>query len=154
MKPSALRTLVRAARAWKTKTNLLSLALALVATLFLFTGCASIVDGSHRTVNISSNPPGAKVTIYDRRGRQVSVNTTPTTVILKTGGSFRSASYRLDFEMSGYQSCQTGITPRMNPKYWGNFLFLPFSPIGFLVDPATGAMWRISPTTVSCNLRP
>jgi hypothetical protein len=149
MKQNALRALVQIARAQKMKVYMLSLAFIAI----LFTGCSSIVDGGPRTVNIRSDPPGAKVTIYDRRGREVSENTTPATVLLNRGGFFRTDSYRLNFDMAGYQSCEMSIKPKINPWYWGNFLFLPFSPIGFLVDPGTGAMWTITPTTVNCNLR-
>lgn len=151
MKRSALQTLVQTAREKKIKAQILSLGVALVATLF--TGCASIVDGGPKTVNINSNPPGAKVSIYDRRGRMVSENTTPATVELNSGGFFRRASYRLVFDKEGSRTCETGIKPRLNPWYWGNFLLVPFSPIGFLVDPATGGMWTIKPSTVSCTLR-
>lgn len=150
MKQSVLRTLVQTARAQKMKAGILSLAF--MATLL--TGCASIVDGGPRTINIRSNPAGAKVIIYDRRGRVVLVNTTPATVLLNRGGFFRPDWYRLDIEMPGFRSCVTAIRPRINPWYFGNFVFLPLSPIGFLVDPATGAMWTIRPTTISCTLRP
>lgn len=149
MKQSALRTLVQIAGAQRVKAQILSLAF--VATIF--TGCASIVDGGPKTVNIRSDPSGAKVTIYDSRGRQVSENTTPATVDLNSGGFFRSASYRVAVDKPGYRSCETAIKPRINSWYWGNFLFLPLSPVGFLVDPATGGMWTITPTTVSCTLR-
>jgi hypothetical protein len=151
MKPSVLRTLGQAARVLKMKAHILSLAFIPI----LFTGCASIVDGGGpQNVSISSNPDGAKVTIHDRRGREVAVKTTPTTVDLNRGGRFRKEQYRLDFEMPGYRSCQTRIEPTVTPLYFGNLAFLPFSPIGFLVDPATGAMWKIRSTTISCTLTP
>ena len=153
MKRSALQSLARAARRQKTTAHILSSSLAFIAASLLVTGCASIVDGGPKTVTIRSDPPGAKVTIYDRRGREVLENTTPATVDLNSGGFFRPRSYRVAFDMPGYRTCETGIDSRINPWYWGNFLLVPFSPIGFLVDPATGGMWTIQPTRISCTLR-
>jgi PEGA domain len=149
MKQSALQTLARTAKALKNKAYILSLA----SIPILFTGCASITDGGPRNVTINSNPEGAKVTIYDRRGRQVTVQTTPTTVALRRGKLFRKDEYRVALDMPGYRSCDMRIDPVVNRRYFGNFLLLPFSPIGFLVDPATGAMWTIRPSTISCTLR-
>jgi hypothetical protein len=150
MKQSALSTLAQTARALKMYAHILSLAFIAI----LSAGCASIVDGGGpQNVNINSNPEGAKVTIYNRREREVSVKTTPATVALNRGGLFRKERYRLDFEMPGYRPFETRIEPTITPLYFGNFAFLPFSPIGFLVDPATGAMWTIRRSTVSCTLR-
>ncbi|HTV43197.1 MAG TPA: hypothetical protein VMF08_21715 [Candidatus Sulfotelmatobacter sp.] len=146
-----LRTLAQSAKALKTKAHILLLAFIPI----LFTGCATIIDGGGaQPVRFRSNPNGAKVTIYDNRGRVVAVNATPTTVSLKRGGMFRSRQYRVDFELAGFQPFQTRIQPTVNPWYFGNFLLLPLSPIGFLVDPVTGGMWRIRPGTISCNLAP
>lgn len=149
MKQFALRNMARTAKALKNKGHILALAFIPI----LFTGCASITDGGPKNVSINSNPEGAKVTIYDRRERQVSSGTTPTTVALRRGKMFRKDEYRVSFEMPGYRSCDMRIDPVLNRRYWGNFLLLPLSPIGFLVDPATGAMWTIRPSTVSCTLR-
>lgn len=152
MKQSTLRTLVQTAGARRLRVYILSLAFIAISTLF--TGCASIVDGRVKTVNIISNPPGARVTIYDRSGRLVSANTTPANVPLDTGRFFRPAGYRLSFDMPGFRPFETDIRARINPWYFGNFVFLPLSPVGFLIDPATGAMWTLRPTTISRSLRP
>lgn len=45
------------------------------------------------------------------------------------------------------------LQANLNPWYFGNLLFGGF--IGFLiVDPATGAMWKIEDTMVSTTLAP
>lgn len=150
MKHYVLRITAQTIKALKMKAHILLLA----CIPILFAGCATIVDGGPKSVRISSNPQGASVAIYDRRERKVSVETTPVTVFLKRGGFFRPARYRLDFVMSGFQSRGIQIMPKVNPWYFGNFAFLALSPIGFLVDPATGAMWTISPRTISCTLNP
>jgi hypothetical protein len=119
----------------------------------LFTGCASIIDGGPKTVHITSNPEGAKITIYDRHGKEVSVNTTPAVVALDRGGFYHWDWYRVDFEMAGYKPYEAQINPMLNPWYFGNLIF--GGALGILiVDPATGDMWTIHPRNISCNLVP
>lgn len=119
----------------------------------LLTGCASIIDGGPKTVRLNSNPEGAKVTIYDRHGTEVSVNTTPTVVTLDRGGFYHWDWYRVDFEMPGYKSHEAQIRPMLDPWYFGNIIF--GGALGILiVDPATGDMWTIHPRKLSCDLVP
>ena len=81
------------------KTKILSL---LIVPL-IFTGCASILDGGSKSVQIRSNPEGAKVTISNRAGKEVSVQTTPTIVTLeRSSGYFMGEDYKLVFEAAGY----------------------------------------------------
>lgn len=149
MKQSILQTLTQLVRTLNIKVVLLPL----VVAPMLLTGCASIIDGGAKTVRINSNPEGAKVTIYDRHGKEVSVNTTPAIVSLDRGGFYHWDWYKVDFEMPGYQSYETRINPELNPWYFGNIVF--GGALGILiVDPATGDMWTIQPRNVSCTLVP
>ena len=131
------------------KTQILSLAI----IPLLLTGCASILDGGPKTVRINSNPEGAKVTIYDRHGKEVSVNTTPAIVALDRGGFYHWDWYRVDFEMAGYNPSEARIRPMLDPWYVGNIIF--GGALGILiVDPATGDMWTIHPRNLNCDLVP
>lgn len=130
------------------KIKILSLAI----IPLLFTGCASIVDGGPKTVQLNSNPEGAKVTIFDKMGKEISVNTTPTTVTLKRShGYFSGENYKLIFEEPGYYPYETHVQSTLNGWYLGNFIF--GGPLGLLiVDPGTGAMFTLTPREVNCNL--
>jgi len=120
------------------KKTLLPLLVALCAFL---SGCASIVDGGDKTVQITSEPPGAKLSIYDRNQRLIATQTTPTLISLRREqGFFSAANYRLVCDMPGYNSSEMQFKATMNPWYLGNIVFGGL--IGILiVDPATGAMW-------------
>ena len=117
-----------------------------------FTGCASIVDGGSKTVQISSNPEGAKVTISNKSGKDISVLTTPATVSLeRSSGYFSGEDYKLVFAMPGYYPSEVHIKSTVDGWYFGNIIFGGL--IGFLiVDPATGDMYNLSPREVTRNL--
>lgn len=67
---------------------------------------------------------------------------TPISVDLNAGdGYFRSAQYVITFEKEGYQTAKRNIKSTIDGWYFGNILFGGF--IGLLIDPATGAMWKI-----------
>jgi len=125
-----------------------------LATATLATGCASIVHGGPRYVPVSSNPVGASVSIYDRDGNVVSKQTTPFTATLRTKYKyFVGQSYRMVFEMPGYQKSEVELRPTMSGWFWGNILF--GGAIGmFIVDPNTGAMFNLAPNKVEQTLSP
>ena len=131
------------------KTKLLLL---LTIVPVLLSGCASIVDGGPRTVQVSSDPPGAKLTIFNKMGKEVCVQTTPATISLKRAkGYFSGEDYKLVFEHADYYPYETHIKSKVNGWYFGNLGFGGL--IGFLiVDPATGAMFTLSPNELDCNL--
>ncbi len=124
----------------------------LLGGVLLFTGCASIVDGRAKTVQINSNPSGAKVSIYDKTGKSVAVETTPVKLKLKRHhGYFNAEQYRIVFEAPGYYPSETQVQSTLNGWYFGNIVF--GGAIGFLIlDPATGAMWTLHPRELNRNL--
>lgn len=126
--------------------------MALAAFCILGSGCASIVDGGAKTVRINSNPIGAKLSIYDKQGKAVTVQTTPASISLKrNSGFFSGEKYKLIFEAPGYYPSEAYIQSTVNGWYFGNIVF--GGVIGLLiVDPATGAMWTLSPREVNQNL--
>lgn len=127
------------------------LASVIIASL---TSCASIVSGGPKVVRINSNPEGAKVSIFDKTGAPVSVNTTPTVVSLKRAhGAYQGEDYKIVIEKQGYQPVETHIKSTVNGWYLGNIVFGGL--IGILiVDPITGAMFTLSPTEINQQLEP
>jgi hypothetical protein len=118
----------------------------------LLTGCASILDGGPKTVQINSNPEGAKVTISNREGKIICVQTTPVIVSLeRSSGFFEGENYTLHFEEVGYYPYEAQVQSTLDGWYIGNVVFGGL--IGILiVDPATGDMFTLSPREVNCNL--
>lgn len=117
----------------------------------LFTGCSSIVNGGSKSVQFHSNPEGAKVTISNRVGREIAVETTPAVISLdRSSGYFKGEKYQLRFEYPGYYPYEARIESTVSGWYFGNVLFGGL--IGLLiVDPATGDMFTLSPREVNCN---
>lgn len=120
--------------------------------MVLASGCASIVDGGDKSVRIHSNPAGAKVTISDKDGKEVCVQNTPAVVTLRRHhGYFDGEKYKLLFEAPGYYPSEVEVKSVLNGWYFGNLFF--GGAIGLLgVDPATGAMWTLSPREIEWNL--
>jgi hypothetical protein len=128
-----------------------SLIVILTAPLLL-TGCASILDGGPKIVQISSNPPGAKVSIYDKTGKEIDSQNTPASVALKrVHGYLNPEDYKLVFENPGYYPYELHVKSTLDGWYLGNVLFGGLIGI-VIVDPATGDMFTLSPREVNCNL--
>lgn len=124
----------------------------LVFAVSTLSGCASIVHNGQREVSIASEPPGAKVSIYNRSNELVSTNTTPFVAQLEPKyGYFKGQTYRLVFEKDGFAPSEATLKSEVSGWYFGNLLFGGL--IGMLaVDPATGAMFNIVPTKVQHSL--
>lgn len=131
--------------------NLLKSSIPLMACVL--SSCASIVDGgSDKSIQINSNPPGAKVTITDKKGKTVQVVNTPARVSLKRHRTFFvGEKYKLLFEATGYHPSQTEVKSTMNGWYVGNVIFGGLLGI-LIVDPATGALFTLTPRQIHRNL--
>lgn len=135
------------------KGRLLKLISVITLIGFLSAGCASIIQGGKQIVTIKSNPPDAKLKIYDKKGEMVINSNTPNTVTLKRGsGYFSACKYRVLIEKEGYQSKEIHLDGRLSGWYLGgNLIFGGL--IGYLiVDPATGAMWTLIPKEINATL--
>ena len=116
-------------------------------------GCASIVGETSQNIGISSQPKEASVVITDENGDHVFEGTTPATVNLDKGdGYFSGQSYMIRISKSGFESQTIPVTAQPNGWYIaGNFVFGGL--IGwFIVDPATGAMWNLTPDKIHASL--
>lgn len=106
-------------------------------------GCATIVNGSTQTVEITSDPPGAKAIVLPG-GKELM---TPAAAFLE-----RKRVHTVLFELDGYQPA-TGYLDRTasNVTVWNVVLG---GLIGILVDHSTGAVFRLIPDPLHVDLKP
>ncbi|MEM6844839.1 MAG: hypothetical protein AAF944_16585 [Bacteroidota bacterium] len=130
------------------------LSLAVISLLIVASSCASIVSKSRYPVAISSVPQEADITIIDRKGRTVYEGVTPANVMLKSGcGFFSKATYSIQFAKPGYETRSLPLYASLDGWYFGNLVFGGL--IGLLiVDPATGAMYRLDTSYINEALMP
>jgi hypothetical protein len=123
-----------------------------ISAVTVLTSCASIVSKSNWPFSVDSNPEGAKVIITNKKGKEVFVGKTPTALKLKSGaGFFSKESYTVELIMNGYESKKVNIECKVNGWYFGNFIIGGL--IGLLiVDPATGAMYKLDSKGITENL--
>lgn len=112
------------------------------------------MNRSKYDISINTTPSNATLHVLDKRGNVVASGVTPLTVRLKAGdGFFKRASYSFRFSKEGYEEVQYPLTASINPNYFWNLF--SWSAIGlFLVDPATGAMWKFDGDAYSVPLTP
>lgn len=126
----------------------------IVIMAIMLSSCASIVSKSSTMVGIDTDPQGATVQILNRNNVTIYNGRTPATISLKhSSGFFRRASYTVKLTMNGYENREVTIHSSLNAWYFGNVLF--GGPLGLLIiDPATGAMYKLDTELVSETLSP
>lgn len=114
-----------------------------IPVILLFPGCASIVSKSSWPFSVTTEPEGARVSITNKRGREVFRGKTPVAMKLKSGaGFFAKESYTITLQLNGYETKKINIECKLNGWYFGNILIGGL--LGFLIiDPATGAMYKL-----------
>lgn len=118
--------------------------LACASTITLFTGCASVLCGPKQTFSIGSKPLGADVIVYDSRGEKIQEDKTPCVLTLaREKPDTDRANYVVVIKKQGFASAQVPITSEVNKAF---FLNIFTGGVGFFIDPATGAMWTLTPT--------
>ena len=127
--------------------------LAGVPLLFAVTGCATIVGQSEYPVVFDTEPSGARIVVTDRDGGLMYKGGTPVTLTLNSSaGYFRRAWYDVKASKEGFEPGTGLLTARVDPYYFCNIFFGGL--IGMLiVDPATGAMYRL-PAWITLQLSP
>lgn len=113
------------------------------ATILILTSCASIVSKSTYPLTINSTPNNASISITDSKGQEIFLGNTPAVVKLKAGsGFFSRAEYQVRFSSPGYEDRVVPVLFKLDGWYFGNIIL--GGVIGMLiVDPATGAMWKL-----------
>lgn len=134
------------------KQEFLKLSIIAIIVPILFSSCATILGSSIYPVSINTNPPGATISITDKRSKEVFKGTTPATVALKSSaGYFSKAEYQIKLSLPGFNEKVVPVIYRLNGWYFGN-IFLG-GLIGMLiVDPATGAMWKLDTPPINVTL--
>ncbi len=115
----------------------------MMATVFLFSSCATIVSRRTYPLTINSSPNNATVSVSDKKGKEIYLGKTPAIVKLKAGsGFFSRAEYQVRFSSLGYDDKIVPVTFTIDNWYFLNFLFGGL--VGLvIIDPATGAMWKL-----------
>ncbi|MDR0228599.1 MAG: PEGA domain-containing protein [Flavobacteriaceae bacterium] len=101
--------------------------------LLLTTSCATIVSGSKQNLAVYSTPPHASVYINDTE-----VGKTPYHTKLK-----RKESHNVKVEKADYIPYNIELKKDFNAWYLGNIGLGGL--IGFIIDPITGAMFKLTP---------
>ena len=115
----------------------------LMAAVFLFSSCATIVSKSAYPLAINSTPSNANISITNKKNKEVFLGNTPAVVKLRAGsGFFSKAAYQVKFSSPGYETKTVPVTFTLDGWYFGN-IFFGGLPGMLLIDPATGAMWKI-----------
>jgi hypothetical protein len=124
-----------------------------LAAICCLSGCASIISGRNADVAFTSNPSNAHVAVRDEAGREVAELHTPGVAKLRRSGKyFKPARYTATIEAPGYLPAEVPIRSTANPWLVANVVVggLP----GLVVDGATGAAWKPSPSEVHQDLVP
>lgn len=120
-------------------------------------GCASIFSGTTTDVAIRTTP-GAKYTVTNAHGSSVASGVVGDDAVarfnlVRGAGYFSPHAYKVKFSKDGHKPTTVPIDPSLNPLYFGNILIASF--IGMvIVDPLTGAMYRMIPGTEVAELEP
>lgn len=104
-------------------------------------GCATIINGTHEDILISSTPSKARVTIDYRPYGQ-----TPVVANLD-----RKNQHIVKLSLPGFYDYETIITKHVSGTLAGNILFGGL--LGLVIDMTSGAMWTLEPTEIRANLR-
>ena len=112
----------------------------MVGASLLLSSCATIVSGSRQTVKFDSTPSNAMVYINEMK-----IGRTPLEHKLS-----RDQDYDVMIKLDGYTPYKTRLTRKFNAWYIGNILFGGL--IGLIIDPITGAMYKLSPAELNARL--
>ncbi|MFP5439267.1 MAG: PEGA domain-containing protein [Bacteroidia bacterium] len=108
--------------------------------MLLVSSCATIVSGSKQEVKFTSSPANADIVVdgnFEAR--------TPATVKL-----VRKKAHTVVIRLTGYKDYEVKLERKFNAWYIGNIGFGGI--IGLIVDPITGAMYKLTPKEVKAEL--
>lgn len=111
-----------------------------VVPAFLFSGCASIMQGTTQSVGISSDPSSAQVSVNGS-----SLGRTPLVTDLK-----RKDHHIVRIELDGHAPHETTLSRGVSGWVAGNIVFGGL--IGLAVDAITGGMYKLTPEQISATM--
>jgi hypothetical protein len=117
--------------------------LAVFALLSLGTGCATVIHGTKQKVRVTSQPPGATVTVLPEGDTFV----TPGEVKVA-----RKQTHTLVFELACHAPATAYLDRRMSQAVHGNIILGGL--IGLLVDIDSGGAFKLVPSPVDVALEP
>lgn len=128
---------------------------AVLSSVMYLCSCASIVSKSSKSLPIISQPDDATCEIIDiKSGLTIHKSKTPSTVTLESSsGYFQNAKYKVKLTKEGYIPREQNVESSVNGWYFGNIVFGGLLGI-LIVDPATGAMWKIYDDNVNIKMYP
>lgn len=131
-----------------------AVAVAVLAAV-LSTSCATIVSDNNYPVVVSSTPQQASYEIYNEDGNIVTNGITPNTVSLDSGaGYFDGETYTIKIKKEGYEDKIYILKSKLDGWYIGNLLLGGWLG-GLIIDPLTGAMWKLpNQVQVPLNSKP
>lgn len=105
-------------------------------------GCATIVNGTTQKISVSSDPPGATVTVDGNE-----VYTTPATIKVS-----RKRDHVVTIAKEGFATEQIPLIRTLSGAVAGNILAGGL--IGWGVDAISGAQFKIMPKTITVSMKP
>ena len=126
--------------------------LGLVCGLLALSGCATMMNDSSKTVQITSNVPQANYSIKNKVGLVVQNGVTPSSVNLKVAaGPYSGEKFLIDFTKDGYLPSTAVLDSEISGWWFGNLLLFG-GILGFaVIDPMSGKMWTL-PDSVNGQL--
>ena len=121
-----------------------------LAISFFFFGCASIVHGPTQTVDFTSQPKGARLTIDGKDYGKTPKSVNLLRVGRLKGESSEKISYDVKIELEGFYPYELKIKREMDGWFIGNILIGGL--IGIIIDAANGSMYKLSPDQVIATL--
>ncbi|AXF75160.1 hypothetical protein LU604_17190 [Erwinia tracheiphila] len=130
--------------------------LVVLASVWLLSGCATIVGSKTQDVAIKTWPQGVKFVVQDETGRAVAEGVTPKTVTLeKSDGSyFGKKKFTLLLERTGFVPQTIPLSEKANLWYILGNIPLGVFPGWLIVDPFNGGMYNIEPAEVETIMNP
>lgn len=107
----------------------------------LLSGCATVANGTHQAIGISSNPTNAYVWVD-----QYYVGNTPVIV-----GMSRKDNHVVRIELDGYQPYEAIFTRKLSGWVFGNLVF--GGVIGLAVDAISGGIYKLTPDQVQAEMQ-
>jgi len=116
----------------------------------LLTSCASIIHGPTQTIDISSQPTGAKIFVDGK-----DYGLTPQSIDLRRKGRLKGESkdkkeYSLKIELEGYFPYELKLKREMDGWFVGNIVFGGI--IGIIIDASNGAMYKLTPDQIIAQM--